>query len=98
MKRSDFLKRLGIGLGVAVVAPKTLFAEKDNISIGDTKLAIDVESISGFTEGGRGITPAEVLQLWRETGILIYSSYRGNTPIVIHGQVDVVDMENQVKL
>ena len=55
MKRSDFLKRLGIGLGVIVVAPKTLFAEKDKISIGDT---------NAYT------TPEEILKLYKQTGKL----------------------------
>jgi uncharacterized Zn-finger protein len=42
MKRSEFLKKLGIGLGVAVVAPSVVFPKEDN-STRDDKYHIGVD-------------------------------------------------------
>ena len=93
MKRGEFLKKLAVGLGVAVVTPVVLMAEKKPENKEESvSLAIDVLSISGMT-----LSPAEIIKIWQETGILIYQSRDGrgnacNAPIVIRGKIEAVDI------
>ena len=91
MKRNDFLKVLGGGVvGVALV-PQVLKAGNTINSENNEKLprvAIDHETISRFTIGGRKISAAEILQIFQETGILIYKSIPGHkAPIVLQGEI-----------
>lgn len=91
MNRNEFLKKLGIGLGVAVVAPTLLKAEE--ISPNEkVRFCVDVSSISNFQVNGHIASPADVLNLYQETGILIYDSREGNPPQLIKGEVEVVDV------
>ncbi len=98
MKRGEFLKKLAVGAGVAVVTPVVLMAEKKPESKEEpVSLAIDVLSINGITGGGRRLSPAEVIEIWQETGILIYKSRDGrgnpcNAPMVIQGKIEAVDI------
>ena len=92
MKRDEFLKKIALGMGVAVVAPMVLKAENDPIEKNKTSLAIDVEAISHFTMGGQHISVAEVIDLWHETGILVYNSRFGNCPYLFNGKVELIDL------
>ncbi len=98
MKRSDFLKKLTIAAGVAVTTPmmlsstgkKEISAEEASGVLGELPaLAIDFESITKFTLGGKEISAWDILQIYKETGMLIYrSSYKGQTlnpPMIISG-------------
>lgn len=68
MNRKTFLKKLGIGIGVAMVAPKVLMAKdemiyprlKDGITI-DTDL-VPIKKMDAI----------EVLRVYKQTGNLIY--------------------------
>jgi len=93
MKRSDFLKRIATTMGVATITPMALIAKNDSIEKDKTSLAIDVEAISHLTVTGKKLSPAEVMRLWRETGILIYSSRFGECPYLFNGTVELVDMK-----
>jgi hypothetical protein len=98
MKRGEFLKKLAIGAGVAVVTPVVLMAEKKPEGKEEpVSLAIDVLSISGITAGGQHLNPAEILAIWRQTGMLLYTSRDGrgnpcNAPMVIQGKIEAVDI------
>jgi hypothetical protein len=46
----------------------------------DLGLAIDVNTISGFTIGGRRILIAEILDILKKEGILVYDSNKGVKP------------------
>jgi len=93
MKRSDFLKKLGIGLGVATLTPQILTAEVLTTKGEESKFAIDVESISHIYIGGSKLKCAEIMDIYKRTGFLIYSSYHGNAPIVIQGQIEAIDVD-----
>jgi hypothetical protein len=95
MNRSDFFKKLGLGVGAVALTPMILTADGHDLSEKDTSVAIDVPTITGFIMGGRKISPAEVLSLWRQTGVLIYDSDKGNPPMVFKGHIEVVDMKEK---
>lgn len=92
MKRSDFLKKIAVTMGVATVTPMALMAKNEPVGQEKTSIAIDTEAISHMTMMGKKLSPAEVIRLWRETGILIYSSKFGNCPYLFDGTVELVDM------
>lgn len=97
MKRNDFFKTLGIGVVGTAITPTILKADKPIEIDKDTSFAIDVHSISNITSGGSRISPAEVLRIWKETGILLYVSSNGrgmhyNPPMVFKGELRVVDV------
>ena len=96
MKRNEFLKRLAIGTGVAVVTPSVLKGVE--VKSGEKAcIAIDVCSLDEIYAGGHGLTPAEIIDLYHETGVLIYKSRdmlgRANQPpMVFTGELEVVDI------
>jgi hypothetical protein len=95
MKRNDFLKLLGasgIAVAVAPLAPaSTPKKEESPIKSESPRIAIDVNSIHNFVVGSRKITPAEILDLYHQTGILIYKSGVGiHPPIVLSGELKIV--------
>lgn len=93
MKRNEFLKKLAVGAGVAIVAPILLKAETPIVSDNPVSLAIDMHSLMNITAGGRRLSAAEIIDLYHQTGILIYNSATGaNPPIVFQGEVEVVDV------
>ncbi len=96
MNRKSFLRKLGIGLGVAVVTPQILSAE-NSIPKEEVSFAVDVSAISNIYMGGNKMKPIEIISLWRQTGIFIYDSNNGNAPIVFNGKVEVVDIKNNSK-
>lgn len=101
MKRDDFLKKLALGLGTIAVAP-TVLSAKDKPSIVEhpeepISLAIDINSISHISGGGHLLTPMEIIDLYHQTGILLYAStsYKGYScepPIVIRGKIKAIDI------
>ncbi len=93
MKRDEFLKKIAVGMGVAVVTPTVLIAkDKPTKDKKEPSVAIDVNSITGFVMGGRKLNPSEIMRLWRQTGILVYSSNHGHPPIVLDGEIEVIDV------
>jgi hypothetical protein len=98
MKRGEFLKKLAVGAGVAVVTPVVLMAEKSpNTKEEPISVAIDTLSISGMTYGGKKLSPSDILRIWQETGVLVYKSRDGrnnpcNAPMVIRGKIEAVDI------
>jgi hypothetical protein len=93
MERSKFLKTFGVGLGVAALTPQLLKAEvKTNQHKEDVKLAIDVAAICNITYGGNKLRPAEIIQIYNQTGFFLYNSNHGNPPVVISGEVEVIDV------
>lgn len=95
MNRNDFLKKLATTMGVATVTPMALMANNEPVEKGKTSIAIDAESISHLTMGGTKLKPAEVIRLWQEAGILIYSSRYGNCPTLFNGTVELVDLDRK---
>lgn len=98
MKRDEFLKKLAVGVGVAVVTPTVLMAKEPVRVGGKVNLAIDLMSIQDITSGGRKLTPADIMELWYETGVLIYRSHTPagipcNAPVVFKGKIEVVDVD-----
>jgi len=82
MNRSEFFQS-----AVAAVATPTLLkdlidVENDKVIIsepGKKRIAIDVDALTGCYvpgPGGRKITPKEILKIYFESGVLIYSSKR----------------------
>jgi len=92
MKRDEFLKKIALGMGVATVIPMALMAKNDPIEKDKTSMAIDVCALRGLTIGGEKLTPAEILRLWRQTGVLVYNSNNGNCPYLFNGKLEVVDV------
>ena len=100
MKRDEFLKTLAVATGAAIVTPQLLKAENNNLPADKVRVAIDQRSISGLIMGGRRLSCVEVLDIYHETGFLIYSSYdrsgvRCNAPTVIYGEVEVIDISKK---
>lgn len=95
MKRSDFLKKIATTMGVATITPMMLMAKNDPIEKEKTSMAIDTEAISHMTMMGKKLSPVDVIRLWKETGILVYSSKFGNRPYLFNGMVELVDMNNE---
>ena len=92
MKRDEFLKNIALGMGVAVVTPMALMAKNDPVEKDKTSIAIDMEAISHFTMCGSKLTALEVIELWKQTGILVYDSRYGNCPYLFNGKVELVDI------
>jgi hypothetical protein len=94
MKRNDFFKTLGIGIAGIAITPTILKAEEVLPTTKDVKVAIDIKSISGFINGGKQVGPLKILQIYRETGILIYkSSEYCKPPIVLQGEIKVIEIK-----
>ena len=93
MKREEFLKKIALGMGVATVTPIVLMAKNDPVENDKLSIAIDVETISHFTMRGVKRSASDILELWKETGILVYSSHHGNSPILFNGKVELVDVD-----
>lgn len=91
MKREEFLKKIALGMGVAAVAPMALMAKNDPIEKDKVSIAIDVEAISHFKMCGKSLSAAEIIELWKQTGILVYDSRYGNCPYLFDGKVELVD-------
>ena len=72
MKRVDFLKKLGIGLGAVVVAPQVLASmpakEKPKSRESMTAQEYHIDNCSMVNN-----TPKDILKHYRETGNLLYS-------------------------
>ena len=97
MKRDSFLKTLGIGMVGVAITPTILKAEKPIEIDKNTSFAIDVLSIQNITGGGQKLSPADILRIWKESGILLYQSHGGrgqiyNPPMVFKGELKVVDL------
>jgi hypothetical protein len=92
MKRNEFLKKLAIGAGTLTIIPTLLVAKNTGIQNLNTKLAIDVNSLTNMTWHGKKLNPSDIMELYRQTGILVYRSGGGIIPpMVIEGEVEVVD-------
>ena len=88
MERAAFLRRLGFGAAATLMLPKIIKAE----TVGDeNKVAIDINSISNFSEGSRKMSAHDILLFYHETGVLIYDSRYGEKPSVINGEIKVID-------
>lgn len=96
MNRKQFFKRIAITTTAGIIAPKVLMANVKTIKAEPVKvpakISVDWATISGIKAGGKMLTALEVLDIWRETGILIYSSKYGNAPGIIEGEIEVVDI------
>lgn len=100
MNRKSFLKKIALSAGVAVVTPTLLKAKespKDKQDSQNPMIAVDINSISNFRLGGRQISPMEILEMYQQTGVLLYHSSRYcHAPIVLKGSVEVVGF-NKIK-
>lgn len=99
MNRRGFLKKATIGTTAGVMVPSLILAKAETVKAKNEtpegeapKVAIDLGSISHIVIGGHKITAVDVLQLWRETGVLIYRSCDGLPPTVISGEIEIVDL------
>jgi len=90
MKRKDFLKNLSAGIAAGIIVPQTLKASPINKE-DNARVAVDVNSISHF----HGATPLDILNLYKETGVLVYNSNNGYPPQVISGEIKVIDLKNK---
>jgi len=87
MKKENLIKKLNKDIADKTIVPQTLKASP--IDEGeDARIAVDIRSISKL-----GLKPGDVIDIYREKGVLIYDSRTGNSPIVISGEVKVVDMK-----
>jgi len=57
-------------------------------------IAIDVNTISGFTYGGKKMTIAEILSILKETGTLVYDSGKGEKPILFDTTLGITLIES----
>ncbi len=60
MNRSSFLKKLGLGLGVAMVAPQVLADQRRN----------EIKSGVWYPKSSKELTPEDIAKQWRQSGIL----------------------------
>lgn len=95
MKRNDFLKLLGVsGVAVAISSIIPNLPQRKEASLikkEAPKIAIDINSISHFSDGGKKITPSEIIRFYNDTGILIYKSgINIHPPIVLSGELEIV--------
>lgn len=100
MKRDQFLKSLGLGALALAVAPTVIKAENTSSETEVISMAIDVDSISNFSMGGHRLSPADILQIWKETGVLLYKSHgpRGeslNAPMVFKGEIKALNIDKK---
>lgn len=92
MNRNEFLKKLGITGTLAVATPMLL---SDNIKVVNPpkgRIAIDINSLQGMTNNGQKLTPRDILEIFHNTGILIYNSKCGNCPAMLYGEHEFIDM------
>jgi hypothetical protein len=92
MNRSNFLKTLGVGTVGCALTPVLLKAEEPITADKKVELAIDVEALRHLSICGGRLTIADVMKVYHETGFLLYSSAYGNAPIVLKGEVKVIDL------
>ena len=96
MKRDSFLKMIGAGIAGGALIPEVLKAETTLKPNEKPQIAIDIRSISNMSIGGRRITAAEILDIYNQTGFLLYtSSWHGeqcNAPMVLNGEIKVIDV------
>ena len=89
MKRKDFLKRLGIGLGVAIVAPKVLAETPGKEEVPTNGLNITTDKWSDVYRNDYRIVSdmydeilsRDMVNLWRQTGQVVYKPRRISTNI-----------------
>ncbi len=97
MKRDDFLKRLTVMLGAATIAPtvaaKMTDDNKPHTEKEDASIAIDIRTITNMTMGGHRLSPSDILQLYKDTGFLLYIGSQGNAPVVLHGTARLLDID-----
>ena len=90
MKRSEFLNKfLIVGAITAGGVPRLIKPEPPiQANPQNTKCLIDIRSIDGFTINGEKMSPSDIIQLYNQTGYLIYRS-GGNIqpPRVINGEL-----------
>lgn len=60
-------------------------------------VAIDVNSISGFTFGGRKIPIVEILDILKKQGVLIYDSRKGEKPFLFDPSSKVMLIESKTE-
>lgn len=92
MNRKDFLKKLGIGVGVAAIIPLAPALIEHMSEETKASFAIDANSFRGITMGGRKLTPNDIINIFKETGMLIYNSNNGKAPIVLSGEIKMCDV------
>lgn len=100
MKREDFLKRLAVTLGAAAIVP-TVAAEvvsdtEPQVKKEDVSLAIDIRTITNMTMGGHRLSPSDILDLYKQTGFLLYIGSQGNAPIMLKGGAKLLDMDKLI--
>jgi hypothetical protein len=61
------------------------------------KVAIDIASISNFKDGGRIISPIDILNMMRREGVLIYNSRQGVAPILFDADADIKLLDSNSK-
>lgn len=73
MKRSEFLKRLGLGIAAIPLAPQFIAATKDSFDGAKAKTLLDDEA--GVFPRYVDPQPQEIIDIYHETGDLLYSHY-----------------------
>jgi len=96
MDRKGFLKMMDVGAIGSALVPSVLKAKTRKDNTITPSVAIDVASITHFTIGGIRVSAAEIMQIYKQTGILIYNSKYGNAPMVLEGEIEVIDFKNKV--
>ena len=61
----------------------------------ENKIAIDIQSISNFSFGGINISVREILDVYRKEGILLYDSTKGVAPVIIEGNIKLIDYNTE---
>lgn len=56
-------------------------------------ICVDVNTLSNMVSDGKLITAKQLLDIYDETGVLLYDSTQGEKPIVISGKVKLVDTQ-----
>ena len=78
MKKRDFLKQLGISAAELAAASTVLTAPGSDSD--KPQIAVDINSISNFTVGGKRITSSEIMDIYRKERVLFYNSTKGYAP------------------
>jgi hypothetical protein len=97
MNRSEFFQSAVAAAATPTLLKDLIDIENDKVIIsepGRKKIAIDVHALTGCLvngPGGKKFTPAELLDIYFKTGILIYSSKRPDGSEITHHPITVIE-------
>ena len=97
MNRSDFFKSAAAAAVTPTLLKDLIDVENDKVIIsepGRKKIAIDVHALTGSSihgPSGKKMTPKEILEIYFQTGILIYSSQRPDGSDIAFNPIQVLE-------